>query len=513
MPAAATPRRARRELSDRAGGDLAQPAPRSGPLPGGARERARRRLVATVLLVYLLAIVEGSLRKYVAPELSQYIFFVRDPFVVYAYVLATRHALWPRHSVLFNVSLAMSVAGLLLFAAQSATGGFSEIRAQLGIYGWRNYFFYVPLAFLVGAQFNADDLARFARATLLLSIPIAVLVVVQFGSPMNAPVNVGIAAEEELQFKSFGLDAERIRPSGPFTSTAGQQQFVVTACAFVLAGLLLPAARRRIGWPLLAAATLSVLTCIALGGSRGTTLQCAMTAGFAGVLALVGRGAALKARALALPGGLALAAVLMYPVVFPEGFAAFTTRWTSAAAVETGFQGGVLGRALYGFVDFIRLADIVPPLGFGLGYGGNASTTLGAVVDGVKPGTLAETDFARHMVDLGLPLGLCYIAFRLAVAVWLTRSVLQASRRRPDPLPMMLFSYAVYALLLGQLTGHGTINVYGWLFIGLCIAASRNALAARPSAGPAPLRGRLVAPAAPRAPFLASVAARLRPSP
>jgi len=40
----------------------------------------------------------------------------------------------------------------------------------------------------------------------------------------------------------------------------------------------------------------------------------------------------------------------------------------------------------------------------------------------------------------------------------------------------MLLSYAVYVVLLGQVTGNGSINVYGWLFTGLCIAAAREAL-------------------------------------
>ncbi|MBY0468999.1 MAG: hypothetical protein K2Q07_08495, partial [Burkholderiaceae bacterium] len=77
----------------------------------------------------------------------------------------------------------------------------------------------------------------------------------------------------------------------------------------------------------------------------------------------------------------------------------------------------------------------------------------------------------------GPAFGVCYIAFRLGLVVWLLRLVLQATRRVPDPLPMLLFAFASYVLLLGQLTGHGTINVYGWLFTGLCIAASREALA------------------------------------
>ena len=135
----------------------------------------------------------------------------------------------------------------------------------------------------------------------------------------------------------------------------------------------------------------------------------------------------------------------------------------------------MFGRALFGLIDFIRLLDIVPALGYGLGYGGNASITLGASIDGVKPGQLVETDFARHMVDLGPAFGVCYIAFRTGLVIWLLRLVLMATRRVADPLPMMLFSYVGFVLLQGQITGNGSINIYGWLFAGLCIAATREA--------------------------------------
>lgn len=489
MPTARMPGRTPRAPSDAAMAPAVR-APRLVTAPAGTvNERARRRLVAVVLIIYLLAIFEGSIRKYVVPQFGQYVFFIRDPFLIYAYVLATRFALWPRNSGFFKFSVFMGGFGVLLFVLQVATGGYSETRLLLGVYGWRSYFLYVPLAFLVGAQFNAADLARFAKITLLLAVPIALLVSLQFFSPISSPINVGIAEEKELQFKGMGLDAEHVRATGPFTSTVGLQQFVVTAGAFVLAGLILPASRRQVGFvPLLVAAG-AVLTCVALGGSRGTVLQSVLMALVALAFGFIGRGKALKAKALALPLSLGAAAIVLYPIVFPVGFAAFVTRWSHAATYEQGFEGGVFGRALYGFIDFFRLIEVAPALGYGLGYGGNASILMRATVDGVMPGTLAETDFARHMVDLGPAFGLGYVVFRLALTIWLGRLVLRATRRAADPLPMLLFGYAGYILLLGQISGHGSINVYGWLFTGLCLAATRVALAsALPQASAAAAR-------------------------
>lgn len=480
MLAERTLSRAPRELSDAFGVSAAPAAasPWSGPRSdalGAERERARKRFVSAVIVIYLLAIFEGSIRKYVAPQFGQYIFFVRDPVLLYAYAVCTRHALWPRQNPMFLASVALALLGLIWLVLQSALGGYSDTRLLLGVYGWRSYFFYAPLAFAIGAQLRRDDLLRIARITLWLTLPIAVLVVAQFFSPIGAPINVGIAAEKEFQFAGLGLDAERVRASGPFTSGVGLQQFVATALAFVLAFAIRPATRSALGPLLLLVFAAATLSCVALSGSRGTLLQCALVGAGAIAYGLVGRGAAAKAKALAVPLALAGLAVVLYPVVFPESFESFSNRWVSAAAVESGFSGGVFGRALYGFVDFLPLFGDVPVLGYGLGYGGNASILMHAKVDGIEPGQLAETDFARHMVDLGPLLGLGYIAWRAVLAAWLAKAVLVASRRVPDPLPMMLFAYAGYVLVLGQLTGHGSINVYGWLFTGLCLAACRAA--------------------------------------
>ena len=126
-------------------------------------------------------------------------------------------------------------------------------------------------------------------------------------------------------------------------------------------------------------------------------------------------------------------------------------------------------------VDFVRLLDEVPALGYGIGYGGNASIILKAEVDGVQVGWLAEADLSRQMVDLGPIFGMGYIVFRMAFVVWLGLEALKATRRSADPLPVMLYAYAGVTIFAGQITGNGTINAYAWLFTGLCIAAAREA--------------------------------------
>ncbi len=480
MRTALAPITAARELSDRRRAVVGAAPTRMVASADTPQERARRRLVAVILVIYLLAIFEGSLRKYVVPQFAQYVFFVRDPFLIYAYALATLFGLWPKDNLLFKISVFMCGFGVLLFCLQTAVYGFDNTRVLLGIYGWRSYFFYVPLAFLIGAQFRRADLRRFAKVTLALAVPIAVLVVLQFAAPPGAAINVGVAEEQELQFKSVGITVERIRTNGPFTSPAGQQQFIAVAFAFLLAMLL--SSKNRLGVAFLAITGSATLTCLALSGSRGAMLLCALIGVFAVGLATLGRGMAIKAKALLLPAALGLAAIALYPIVFPDGFATFITRWDSAAQAEAGTPGGIFGRSVLGLLHFTRLFGEVPTFGYGLGYGGNASQILGATVDGVSPGKLVEADFSRHMVDLGPVFGIVYIGYRIAVVVWLAWLVVQATRSDADPVAMLLFAYVSYTVIFNQLTGNGTINLFGWLFTGLCIAAARESLQLRRAA-------------------------------
>jgi len=309
-------------------------------------------------------------------------------------------------------------------------------------------------------------------------VPIGVLVAVQFWSPLNSAINVGIASDTALQFHGLGLTGEHTRPMGTFSSGAGQIQFVASAFAILLAFFIMPGRTRPVGRWLLLFAAGGLMTSLALGGSRATVLHCVLIGLIGMGLGLIGRSAALKARAIALPLLLGAALVLLYPILFPEGFEAFTARWDTAAKAESSFEGGVFGRALYGMVDFVRLLDDTPLLGYGLGFGGNASTTLGIKIDGVNPISLAETDWARHIVDLGPVFGIFYIALRVALTIWVGVLVLRATRRGAGPLPLLLYAYAGYVLLLGQITGQGAINAYAWLFTGFTIAAATQQLRA-----------------------------------
>jgi hypothetical protein len=470
-------------LSGSGGTPLSGSGNRSAQTDDPARERARRRIVWLVFGFYLLLIFEGALRKWVLTSFGQALFFVRDPLVLAIYVLALRHRFWPRHNPVLAAGLALSAMGFLLIALQ-AIGVASSIPQWpiLAAYGWRNYFLYIPLPFVLGEALRPLDLQRLVKLTFLLAFPIAFLVLLQFRSPLEAPINVGFGASAQQQYRGLAVDMDHTRPMGTFTSDVGEKEFVASSTAMLLALWIAPVTRRFLkSWQVLPV-TCAVLTCLAVSGSRGAMVHCSLILLTAiASTALMGRSGA-TTRAILLPTIIALAAVVLYPIVFPDGYTTFMNRWNAAQAVEVQhFHGGLLGRALTSFYDFIGLMGDAPLPGYGLGLAGNASLTLGVTIPGFNG--WAESDWARHIVDLGPLFGLLFIAYRIVLVGWLGIRCLVGARAGGDPLPLLLFGYVSVELLYGELTGHGSVNGYGWLFAGLALAAANVHLRATPAAG------------------------------
>jgi hypothetical protein len=433
------------------------------------------------MVFYLLLIFEGALRKWLLTSYGQPLFFVRDPFVLVIYWLALRHGFYPRGNALASAAIGFGFLGLLLIVVQ-ATGVAASIEKWplLAAYGWRNYFLYIPLPFVLGETLRQADLERLAKITFVLAIPITALIALQFRAPLDAPINVGFGASEAQQFRGLALTMDHTRPMGTFTSDVGQKEFVVTAMAMLMALWVAPAAQRYLKLWQMGVVTCALLTCLALSGSRGAMLACGLVFIAAVGSAVVVR-SGVSARAIMVPTLILVLAVALYPILLPEGYSTFLNRWTEAQAAETQvFAGGIFGRALYAFYDFFGFLKDTPVMGYGLGLAGNASLILGVVIPGFTG--WAEADWSRHIVDLGPVFGIAFILYRTALVIWLARISLKGARINGSPVPILLFSCCAYDLLCGQITGHGTVNGYTWLFTGLTIVAATGAVRPEKSA-------------------------------
>jgi hypothetical protein len=456
---------------------LAGQSPASGTFAMNARyEKKRRVIVSFVLLIFLLWIFEGVLRKWIFPAESRILYFIRDPFVIVLYVYALVTGLWPRKFGVLNIGLVLAVGVLAISGIQLFVGyGIESNTSPLifALYGWRNYFLYIPLAFLIGEHFEKEDFNKIRNLTIFIGMLSSALVFLQFHAPITSAINVGSSDDVTQQFIGLGLDETHTRPMGTFTSVVGQSGFValLSALTFIsLAGMGTARNRyREIAVGVLGA--VATLICVAYSGSRGEVMSL-LVAMLTAMTLLTARGAVQQRnKIIKISFGVVVVGIILGLTWFRAGVEALIQRWTSAYSTESVvFTGGIFGRALYGFIDFGRLLFETPLIGLGLGTAGNASTLLGATYHNAVPLAIAETDWSRHIFELGPVVGVLLIAFRIAVFIWLLRKVAAT----PTIATTLLFGTVGLTELYGSIATHGSANVCGWLTIGFCLAALRN---------------------------------------
>lgn len=444
------------------------------PIPEGER----RRIVQLVLCAFWLLVFEGSLRKWVAPQFSAYLYFIRDPLTLYIYFLALRAGVFRNQSVLLHAGMAMAALAAMLAVVHVAMGG-GQYTPLLAAYGLRNYFFYIPFAFVVGNCFRFQDvcaLGRHCLVAILIAAPIAVL---QFNAPANSPLNVGIAADSRLQFDNLVSGGGKVRPAGTFTSAVGMTQLIVACVAFLLYAWTTSRRPPPLNPWLVRVGIVATAAALGVSGSRTSFVHACLVIVAAMMVAPLLPGAGAKWRTLVIPVIATVAFAVLFPLLLPEAFSAFASRWDAAAATEgQRFALGWVGRALHGLTDFLRLMGDMPVFGFGVGMAGNAASSAGVQHGGLNILRVAEEDWSRHVVELGPVLALLFIGYRTTFGVRLGLDAWRAALRTGQSLPLLLWVFAAVSLIQGQITGHGLVNGFGWLFVGLCMAASRDAVPA-----------------------------------
>jgi hypothetical protein len=434
------------------------------------QEANRRAVVRLVYVMFWMLIVEGSIRKWAVPQFSAYVYFMRDPVCLLAYFYALRGGYFsPVHPLLgFGLGIAAVASA---FSIAYLVVGDSQYTPILAAYGFRNYFFYLPLAFVIARTFRYDDIRRIAMFSMLaicIATPIAIL---QSTSPPNSVLNAGSSADPDFQFHNLAISGERVRPAGTFTSVMGMTQLSVCTVALVMWAWSSSRRPRPVNIWIVRVALIALAASIAISGSRTAFVHASLVIGVGVVIAPFLRGAANKIKTLVLPLVAVFLFAILFPLVFPDALDAFVARWNNAAATESRFALGWFGRAFHGFYDFSRLFDDMPLFGHGIGTAGNGAVNMGVKFNGVSVLKLAEEDWSRHVIELGPVLGLVFILFRASFGIWLGLRALRSAIAAADPLPALLFAFCSVALVHGQITGHGLVNGFGWMFAGVCMAS------------------------------------------
>ncbi len=460
--------------------------------PDRGREKALKYTRLLIWAYMALLILEGALRKWILPQLSDPLLIIRDPVVLLIYLCALRAGVFPRHPFVITLGIIAFLSALVGMLVLLPYLSF-KTNFLVTAYGFRSNFLHLPLIFVIANVFDARDVKRMGKWILIALIPMALLMAAQFQASPDSAINRTAGIGEGEQITAGG---GKIRPPGTFSFVSGIICFVGVAAAFLIHGILSRTTYRN--W-LLFAAGFALVVCIVVSGSRSVVATVGLVL-LSLVVILVVRPEAVNQIGKSLLLVAVLGWAMSYLPIFQQGLGILSNRFVeSAEATDTTIAGGMISRVFAGFIEGFRVFDRLPFFGHGLGLGTNAGAKF---VTGHVGFLLGEGEWSRLLLEGGPILGLSFIIWRVALTVYLgLRSV--RALGLGETLPIILFSSMFVTFLNGQF-GQPTILGFAALFAGLCLAATT------PETEPVPLEAPELPPARPAVPKSSPHAARLR---
>jgi hypothetical protein len=445
-----------------------------------------RRWRLAVQAVMFLLVFEGAIRKWLLPGSQDLIYFAKDALLVGAYVgFFRRRPRWsyPKAPVLY--------AGL---AFAILLGLFQIFNPKLpnflvGVLGFKAYFLYVPLIFVVPSVFRDDaELARFLKRYVLVVFPVVLLSLAQFFSPAGSILNTYAQPTDIGSISTFG-SSRYVRTTGTFSYISGYTSYLLTTTILIL--MILTTTRWRFRGNLVIYAALGmVMLGIMLSGSRGPVFLLALIFPIYWWLGVV-REKQSGQTFVRLLLGLGLLVVSLTSAG-DQAVTAFSQRASSSEDIAS--------RLTFPFVSPVHMLPHAGLFGFGIGATHQAAAALtGGIQNAWLINVAPEAETGRVMLEIG-PLGFFAVYLvRLALAAFAFR---QALRLR------LLFhrAVAISALLFlivqipGGIIFDVTAGVYYWFLAGLVFLAvrlDRQAVLAARSAALAASRPESPAAAAP----------------
>lgn len=414
-----------------------------------------------LFIIFLLLLCEGALRKWIFPELSKPLFFVKDIFIIYLYFYLAFKNKFPVNSWM---SLTWGFV-FFLYVLMALQVLFNELPFIVGLYGWRNYVLYIPLAFVIEYYMDSQSLRKLGRLICYASYPITLLAFSQYLSPTDAYVNKNVGTDNFTEI--FTVADGVVRPSSTFAFTSGFVLYIGILAVFLVYNFFLKD-KKFINGLWFVATVFALISCLAFSGSRsayatiGTQVIFLVLSSFFLMRKKEGFQIIFYTIAAVLLG------TILFNVVFDKQKELIIKRQDIAASAE----GSVFSRIADIVIDpeALMQADL-STLGVGLGLGSGGGAYLAT---GVNQFNLAETEWGRIIMEAGVILGFGYILFRLSLTINLLLSSVRTLFNSSNPSCMVAFVYVGVSLAIGGTTGNGMTYSFTWLFFGVSLAMNKS---------------------------------------
>lgn len=447
-----------------------------------------RRWKLAVLAALVLVIFEGAIRKWLLPGAQDLVYFAKDVLLLGAYVGYFRSRQRPNlpHAPILYGSL---VCGAVLGAFQVFNPKLPNLL--VGVLGFKSYFLYVPLLWVVPAIFPDDaTLFRFLKRYALIVFPVVALAIAQFFSPAGSILNTYAQATDITAISTFG-SSEFVRTTGTFSYISGYTSYLMVTTILIL--MILTTTRWRFRGNLLTFAALGMgLLGILMSGSRGPIFLLAVTFPLYWWLAVIREK----------QGGQTFVRLLVGLSLLAAGLNSAGDQALTAYSQRAAGTQDLFGRLAFPFVSPIHMLPEAGLFGFGIGATHQAASAL---VSGINPfswigNIVPEAESGRIMLELG-PVGFVFVYLsRIALALFTFRQALMLRTlfHRAVATSALLF---FLIQIPGGVVFEVTAGLYYWFLAGLVFTVVRldrqmaaapvkRPAAERPHAPPEPLAAR-----------------------
>lgn len=389
-----------------------------------------------LLIIYLiLLITEGALRKWIFPSLSTPLLVIRDPVVLLLIIQGFRKNLLTSGYVKISI--------ILSFIAVITSMAIPHEKLPVIVFGARIFMLYIPCIFMISKIITIKDIYLIGRIFIYLSIPMTILVILQFFLPQSAWVNRGVGGS--LEGSGFGGAMGYYRPAGIFSFIQGYTNFQGFVCTFLIAYIFDKKAQllAPIKPILLFSAIIMYLITIPLSISRTHLFQTIAIILFL-IIALLFTGKSLKKLVNSI-----LILILLIPLLLQIESVqlfldVFLSRFESAQNSEGDVLQGTIGNRWFGAMLRPWTID-VPTWGYGIGTGTRVGISM------ITPHMITDEDWTRIVYESGVLLGGCFILLRICLTFKIALQSFKVAHKNSDIMPLIFLPCTLFFLPQGPL--------------------------------------------------------------
>ena len=395
-------------------------------------------LEKNIIYIFLfLLLFEGAIRKWIFPSLATPLLIIRDPFALLLVIQGLKKGLI-NHPIA-KISFFISFIALLI----SLT--FPNANLLVCMFGARVFMLYIPCIFVISKILTIKDLYNIARYCIYISIPMTVLVILQFYSPQTAWVNRGIG--NNMEGSGFGGALGYFRPSGIFSFTQGFVCFQTFVCTFLMTYFFDKRAQiyATINKYVLYVAMIMFLITIPLSISRTLLFQTIAIFIFLIIGLFITHKNTNSIFKFIIPICLLVPILTQFESIqlFINVFAA---RFESAQHSEGNVLSGTIGNRYFGAL--IRAWTIDSPT---FGYGIGSMTRVGIKIIGHN--IITDEEWTRIIYESGFILGTIFILIRIILCFKITITTIQRIVFKKNILPFIFLPNTLFLLPQGNLVG------------------------------------------------------------